>query len=60
TSNGYIVYDVKTDLRNMLRERFKAGRRRQIEALKQQKESSEPAALVVTAAEPSPSASADA
>lgn len=34
TSNGYIIYDVKTDLRNMLRERFKAGRRRQIEALK--------------------------
>ncbi|KAI3837511.1 hypothetical protein MKW92_041163, partial [Papaver armeniacum] len=60
TSNGYIVYDVKTDLRNMLRERYKAVKRKQIEALKQQNESSQPAALVVTAAEPSPPASADA
>ncbi|KAI3960531.1 hypothetical protein MKW92_035396 [Papaver armeniacum] len=59
TSNGYIVYDVKTDLRNMLKERFRAGKRKQMEALKKQNESSEPAALVVTAAvSSSPSASA--
>ncbi|KAI3925974.1 hypothetical protein MKW98_028110, partial [Papaver atlanticum] len=41
TSNGYIVYDVKTDLRNMLREGFKADKRKQIEAVKKQNESSE-------------------
>ncbi|KAI3853858.1 hypothetical protein MKX03_001186 [Papaver bracteatum] len=47
TSNGYLFYAPRSYVRTMLR-------REQIEALKQQKESSEPAAL------PSPSASADA
>ncbi|KAI3925215.1 hypothetical protein MKW92_006951 [Papaver armeniacum] len=51
TSNGYLFYDPRSNVRTMLR-------REQIEALKQQKESSKPAALVVTAALPSPSASA--
>ncbi|KAI3925218.1 hypothetical protein MKW92_006954 [Papaver armeniacum] len=53
TSNGYLFYAPRSYVRTMLR-------RQQIEALKQQKESSEPAALVVTAALPSPSALADA
>ncbi|KAI3960054.1 hypothetical protein MKW98_016778 [Papaver atlanticum] len=61
TSDGYIFYDARTNVRNMLRASFKAYRRKRIEALKQQNESSEPAALVVTAAVPSsPSAFADA
>ncbi|KAI3925973.1 hypothetical protein MKW98_028109 [Papaver atlanticum] len=58
TSNGYLFYAPRSNVRTMLRASFKAYRRKQIEALKQQNESSEPAALVVTAALPSPSASA--
>ncbi|KAI3938700.1 hypothetical protein MKW92_035002, partial [Papaver armeniacum] len=55
---SYLLYDPRSNVRTMLRERYKAARRKQIEALKQQNHSSEPAALVVTAAAPSPPASA--
>ncbi|KAI3853859.1 hypothetical protein MKX03_001187 [Papaver bracteatum] len=52
---SYLLYDPRSNVRTMLRERYKAARRKQIEALKQQNHSSEPAALPS-----SPSAFADA